>query len=82
MQTVRYGIFKVPSSNGSASQMIGGRNSQLSSTAVFYNNYAVTRSSKMSKGMHIEIVTALAFEMWNHSYPSGDEYNGVFHASE
>ena len=32
----------------------------------------------MSKGMRVEIIAALAFEVWNHTqYPSGDEYNTV-----
>ena len=33
-------------------------------------------AQKMSKGMRIEIVTALAFEIWNHTQYR-DEYNAV-----
>ena len=33
--------------------------------------------------MRVEIIAALAFEVWNHTqYPSGDEYNSVLYASE
>ena len=35
-------------------------------------------AQKITKGMRTEIVTALAFEIWNHTqYPSGEEYNLV-----
>jgi len=35
-------------------------------------------AKSITKGVRIEIVTALAFEIWNHTqYPSGEEYNAV-----
>lgn len=81
MQTSRHGTFKV-AFNGSASNMIGGRSTQWSNNFHLPQFSTKTRESleaqKMSKGMRTEIVTALAFEIWNHTqYPSGDEYNTV-----
>jgi len=36
------------------------------------------KAKTITKGVWVEIVTALAFEIWNHTqYPSGDEYNAV-----
>ena len=82
MQTSRHGIFEVPGCNASASQMIGRRNSNWLCNFHLPQFTAKTMQSleaqKMSKGMRIEMVTALAFEIWNHTqYPSGDEYNAV-----
>ena len=36
------------------------------------------KAKSITKGVRVEIVTALAFEIWNHTqYPSGEEYNAV-----
>ena len=82
MQNSRHGTFKVSTSNSSASNMIGGRSSQWLSNFCLPQFSTKTMQSleaqKISKGMRIEMVTALAFEIWNHTqYPTGDEYNSV-----
>ena len=36
------------------------------------------KAKSITKGVRVEFVTALAFEIWNHTkYPSGEEYNAV-----
>ena len=62
--------------------MKGEKNSQWLSTFQLPKFSTKTTKSleakQISKGMRIEIVAALAFEIWNHTqYPSGDEYNAV-----
>ena len=62
--------------------MVGGGNSNWSSNFHLPQFSTKTMQSleaqKMSKEMRIEIVTALALEIWNHTqYPSGIEYNAV-----
>ena len=79
MQTSRH---QVSGSNSSASPMIGGRNSNWSSNFHLPQFSTKTMQSleaqKITKGMRIEIVTALALEIWKDTqYPSGIEYNTV-----
>ena len=72
IQTSRHGTFAV--THGSASRMKRHSGSQWSSIFQIPQFSRKTMQSledkQISKGMRTEIVTALAFEIWNHTqYP-------------
>ena len=74
LKASRRGSFKVPIAGLSTTQWLQSFQLPQFSTKTMDS----IKAKSITKGVRVEIVTALAFEIWNHTqYPSADEYNAV-----